>query len=98
MFRQCSFDATKNKLDCYRGKDCVKMFLKDLKKHATKIINYRKRKTIPLTYAEKKFIKSKKLFIYAKKDLVLMMIIKIIIKSEIIAIILEIIEKLLMYL
>ena len=44
------------------------------------------------------FIKSEKRFIYAKKDLVLMMIIKIIIKSEIIAIILEIIEKLLMYL
>ena len=27
----CSFDAAKNKLDYYRGKDCVKNFCKDLK-------------------------------------------------------------------
>ena len=67
MFRQCSFDTTKNKLDCYRGKDCVKMFRKDLKKHATKIINYRKRKTIPLTYAEKKIYKKQKTFYICKK-------------------------------
>ena len=42
VFTQCSFDATKNKLDCYRGKDCIKPFCKDLKEHATKIINYEK--------------------------------------------------------
>ena len=42
VFTQCSFDATKNKLDCYRGKDCIKTFCKDLKEHATKIINYEK--------------------------------------------------------
>ena len=24
LFTQCSFDATKSKLDCYRGKDCMK--------------------------------------------------------------------------
>ena len=41
-------------------------------------------------------IKSKKYVIYAKKDLVLMMVIKGIIKSEIIVIILEIIKELLM--
>ena len=23
LFMKCSFDATKNKLDCYRGKDCM---------------------------------------------------------------------------
>ena len=23
MFTECSFDITKNKLDCYRGKDCM---------------------------------------------------------------------------
>ena len=27
----CSFDVAKNKLDYYRGKDCVKNFCKDLK-------------------------------------------------------------------
>ena len=25
-------------LDCYRGKDCMERFFKDLKQHATKII------------------------------------------------------------
>ena len=47
LFTHCSFDSmelhsTKNKLDCYRGKDCMEKFCKDLKKHATKIINYKK--------------------------------------------------------
>ena len=36
----CSFDTTKNKLDYYRGKNCMKNFCLDLKEHATKIINY----------------------------------------------------------
>ena len=40
---QCSFDATKNKLDCYIRKDSMKRFCKDLKKHATEIINYEKK-------------------------------------------------------
>ena len=26
MFTKCSFDATKKKLDYYRGIDCIKMF------------------------------------------------------------------------
>ena len=38
IFTQCSFDITKNKLDCYRAKDCMERFCKDLKKHAAKII------------------------------------------------------------
>ena len=36
IFTHCSFDATKNKLDCYRGKDRMERFCKDLKEHATK--------------------------------------------------------------
>ena len=31
LFRHCSFDETKNKLDYYRGKNCVKKFCLDLK-------------------------------------------------------------------
>ena len=27
LFTKCSFDAIKNKLNCYRGKDCKKEFL-----------------------------------------------------------------------
>ena len=28
LFTHCSYDATRNKLDCYRGKDCMKRFLR----------------------------------------------------------------------
>ena len=44
LFKQCSFDLTKNKFDCYRNKDCMERFWKDLKDHATKIIRYGKNK------------------------------------------------------
>ena len=47
LFRHCSLDATKNKFDCYREKDCIGRFFKDLKEHATKIINYEKSEMIP---------------------------------------------------
>ena len=39
-----SIDETKNKLDCYRGKDCVERFCKVLRDHAMNIINYEKKK------------------------------------------------------
>ena len=38
LFKNCSFDPTKNKLEGYRGKKCMERFCKDLKEHATKII------------------------------------------------------------
>ena len=44
LFTQFSFDATKNKLDYYRTKDCIKSFCKDLKKNEVKIIDYEKKK------------------------------------------------------
>ena len=53
LFTHCSFDQTRNKLNHYRGKDCKKKFCKDLREHATKIINYEKKKMIPLTTEEK---------------------------------------------
>ena len=28
LFTNCLFDAIKNKLDCYRGKDCIESFVK----------------------------------------------------------------------
>ena len=95
MFTRCSFYATKNKLDYYRGRDCLQIICKDLKEHATKIISYEKKEMMPSIYKTINFIKSKRFFIYAKRDLVLMMIIKSTIKSEIIVIKLEHIEELL---
>ena len=44
LFTHCSFNKTKNKLNYYRGKDCMKIFCKDLRTHPTKIINYEKTK------------------------------------------------------
>ena len=44
LFTHCSFDTTKNKFDYYRGKNCMKNFCLDSREHATKIINYEKKK------------------------------------------------------
>ena len=44
LFTSYSFDPTKNKLDCYKGEDCMERFCQDLRDHATKIINYEKKK------------------------------------------------------
>ena len=50
----CSFDETKNKLCHDRDTNCMKNFCLDLRKHATKIINYEKKEIIPLTKKEEK--------------------------------------------
>ena len=42
LFTHCSFDTTKNKLDYYGGKNCMKNFCLDLKEHATKILEKKK--------------------------------------------------------
>ena len=68
LFTHYSFDKTKNKLDHYRGKDCMKKFCKDLRTHATKIINYKKKKMMPLTAEEKIHYNDKKFVIYARKN------------------------------
>ena len=71
MFTHCSFDKAKNKLDYYTGKDCMKKFCKDFRKHAAKIINYEKKKMIPSTRKEEKeIIISKRFVIYVKKNLI----------------------------
>ena len=44
LFINCSFDSTKNQIDCYNGKYCMEWFRKDLREHAMKIINYEKKK------------------------------------------------------
>ena len=69
IFTSCSFDETKNKLNHYRGKDCMKKFCKDLKEHATRIINYEKKKIIPLTKEEKINYNDQKVCYICKKEL-----------------------------
>ena len=73
MFTHCPFDNAKNSLNHYRVQDRIKMFCKDLKEHATKMV--------ALLDKEKKSYKNQKSFLYMqKKGLVVMMTIKNIIK------------------
>ena len=44
LFTHFSFDKSKNNFNHYRDIDCMKKFCKDLREHATKIINYAKEK------------------------------------------------------
>ena len=68
IFTSCSFDESKNKLNYYRGKDCMKKFCEDLRIHATKIINYEKKKIIPLTMEEKINYNDEKVCYICKKE------------------------------
>ena len=43
MFTRCSFDEKENKLNYYRGKDCIEKLCKKLKERAMKIISYEKK-------------------------------------------------------
>ena len=61
IFTHCSFDKSKSKLNYYRGEDCMTKFCKDLREHATKIINYEKKDMIPLTKKEEKNYNNQKI-------------------------------------
>ena len=68
IFTHCSFDESKNKLNYYRGDDCMKKFCKDLRIHATKIINYEKKKMISLTTEEKIHYNKQKICYICEKE------------------------------
>ena len=68
LFTHCSSDKTKNKLNYYRGTDCMKKFCKDLRQHPTEIINYEKKKMIPLTTKEKIDYNKQKICYTCKKE------------------------------
>ena len=57
IYNNCSFDKANNQLSYYRGEDCMKIFCKDLKDHATKIIDFKKKTMIPLTKEEDNYNK-----------------------------------------
>ena len=48
MLTKCSFDKKEDKLDYYRGKDCIEKLCKKLKEYAMKIINYEEKEMMPL--------------------------------------------------
>ena len=74
----------------------MKNFYLDLREHATKIINYEKKEMIPLTKKEEKKYNKQKVCHICKKDILLMIAVKNIIRIEIIVTILENIDVLLM--
>ena len=67
LFTHCAFDTTKNKLDYYRGKNCMRNFCLDLGEHITKIINYEKKEMITLTKEEKRSHRSSRRCYICKK-------------------------------
>ena len=69
IFTHCSFDKfiRKSKLNYYRGEDCMEKFCKDLREHATKIINYEKKDMIPLTKKEEENYNNQKVRYICKK-------------------------------
>ena len=68
IFTSCSFDESRNILNYYRGNDCMKKFCESLRIHATKIINYEKKKIIPLTKEEKINYNDQKLCYICQKE------------------------------
>ena len=62
----CLFDKSKNEQK-YRGKDCMKIFCKDLKDQAIKVINSEK-KEILLTNEEKESYENQKICHICKKE------------------------------
>ena len=71
IFTSCSSDESKNKLNYYRGDDCIKKFCKDLREHAMKIINYEKKRIAPLTTKEE-ICYNKQKICYICKNLIIM--------------------------
>ena len=68
IFTSCSFDESKNKINYYRGDNCMKKFCKDLREHAMKIINYEKERMVSLTTEEKIHYNKQKICYICKKE------------------------------
>ena len=68
LFKNCSFDSTKNEQNCYRSKDCMEKFCKDLKENMMKITNYEKKEMILLTNEETEYYGMQKVCYICKKE------------------------------
>ena len=60
------FRSIENKHDVYRGKDCVKKFCEFLRKHAMKIINFKKKNMKLLTKEQQESHENAKIFYICK--------------------------------
>ena len=68
IFTSCSFDESKNKINYYRGDDCMKTLCIDLRERAMKIINYEKKRMLPLTTKEEICYNKQKICYICKKE------------------------------
>ena len=68
IFTHCSFDKSRSKLNYLRGEDCMTKFCKDLREHATKIINHEKKDMIPLTKKEEENYNNQNVCYICKKE------------------------------
>ena len=70
IFTNCSFDKSyNNHISHYRGEDCMKRFCKDLKDHATRIVDFKRKFIIPLTKDEEDSYDKKNTCHICMKDL-----------------------------
>ena len=67
MLTKCSFDEKENKLDYYRGRNCIDKMCKKLKEHIMKIINYEEKEMIKLTVEENRSYKEQEVCHVCKK-------------------------------
>ena len=69
IFTNCSFGKSYNNLSHYRGEDCMKRFCKDLKDHATRIVDFKRKFVTPLTKDEEDSYNKKNTCHICMKDL-----------------------------
>ena len=63
-----TFNSTKDKHNSYRGEDCMKRFFDSLREHTVDVINFEKKKMLPLTEKELKHTKMQRNVTFAKKN------------------------------
>ena len=68
MFTRCLFDKKENKLNNYRGKNCIEELCKKLKENAMKIINHEK-KEIPFSHKESNLYNEQEICYICKENL-----------------------------
>ena len=89
MFTIYIFHCIENKHDVYREEGCIKKFFESLREHSLKIINFEKKKTVPLTNEHQELHENEKIcYIYQKSSYITALIIKPISQLGTIAIIL----------
>ena len=93
MFIRCSFDKKENKLNYYKGKDCIEELCKKLKESVMETIKHEKKMT-PSTHKENNFYNQQEICYICKQKFCVNKMIKIILIEKSLKIIVIIQEKL----